>query len=53
MEKIKIKKIILTKGFSTVFVVLGVLNNILKVYQSLTVRKVYFSRWRLRWPRNT
>lgn len=31
---------ILTKGFSAVFVVLGVLNNVLKVYQSLTNRKV-------------
>ena len=27
------------------FVVLGVLNNILKVYQNLTTRKVLFSRW--------
>ena len=32
-------------------VVLGVLNNILKVYQNLTTEKVLFSRWRSRWPK--
>ena len=33
------------------FVVLGVFNNILKVYQSLPTRNVFFSRWRLRWAK--
>ena len=31
-------------------VVLGVLDNISKVYLNLTMQKVLFSRWRPRWP---
>jgi hypothetical protein len=33
-----------------ILVGLSVLNNILKVYQSRTPGKVFFSRWRPRWP---
>ena len=34
-------------------VVLGVLNNISKDQQNLTMQKVFFSTWRARWPPNS
>ena len=46
----KSKKIV-TKVFSVFFVLLGVFNNILKVYQNLPTRNVFFSRWRPRWAK--
>ena len=41
-----------TKGFLTVYCTSGVLNNISKVYQDLTMQKVSFSRWRPKWTQN-
>ena len=43
---------LLQKVSQRYIVVYGVLNNISKVYQNLTMQKVLFSRWRPRWPPN-
>jgi hypothetical protein len=45
-------KKLLQKVFQLILLVLGVLCNILKVYQNLSPGKVFFSRWHPRWPPN-
>ena len=44
-------KKLIQKVFQWILVVLGVLNNILKIYQNLPHRKPPFSKWRPRWLR--
>ena len=43
-------KKILKKVFQWILLGLSVLINILKVYQNWSIRKVFFSKWRPRWP---
>ena len=50
-KKHKSLKKLLQKVSQYFFVVLGVFNNILKVYQNLPTRNVFFSRWRPRWAK--
>ena len=45
-------KKIIQKVFQWILLGLSVLINILKVYQNWSIRKVFFSKWRPRWPTN-
>ena len=49
-QKPSTHKKLLQKVFQLIPVGFGALNNILKAYQSRTPGKLFFSRWRPRWP---